>query len=105
MLWPAMLVLGAQAALTPAVIRNVDEILTSDDYATRADGTAKRGLTVIEVLVDPAGKPQTCGVASASGSKERDLRACAEAVLRGKYTPAADEHRLPVFGILRLRVL
>jgi protein TonB len=105
MLWPAMLVLGAQAALTPAAIRNEDDFLTSDDYVTRAAGTNRSGLTVVEVLVDPAGKPQTCGVASASGSKDLDLRACAAAVLRGKYTPAADEHRLPMFGILRMRVL
>lgn len=104
MIWLAMLVLGEQAQLTPVTVRNESELLTSDDYVTRAAGLGKSGFTVVEVLVDAAGKPQTCGVAAKSGSKDLDLKACAAAVLRGKYTPAADENGLPMYGIHRLRV-
>lgn len=104
MIWLAMLMLGEQAALTPVTVRNDAELLTSDDYVTRATGLGKSGFTVVEVLVDATGKPQTCGVAATSGSKDLDLRACAAAVLRGKYTPAADENGLPMYGVHRLRV-
>lgn len=100
----AMLMLEAQAALTSATILNQNELLSPEDYVTRAAGLEKSGLTVVEVLVDPTGKPQTCGVASSSGSKDLDLKACAAAVLRGKFTPAADENSQPMHGILRLRV-
>ena len=104
MIWLAMLVLGEQAPLTPVAVRNESELLTSDDYVTRAAGLGKSGYTVVEVLVDATGKPQTCGVAATSGSKDLDVRACAAAVLRGKYTPAADEKGLPMYGVHRLRV-
>ena len=104
MIWLAMLVLGEQAPLTPVAVRNESELLTSDDYVTRAAGLGKSGYTVVEVLVDATGKPQTCGVAATSGSKDLDVRACAAAVLRGKYMPAADEKGLPMYGVHRLRV-
>ena len=104
MIWLAMLVLGEQAPLTPVTVRNESELLTSDDYVTRAAGLGKSGFTVVEVLVDATGKPQTCGVAATSGSKDLDLKACAAAVLRGKYTPAADENGVPMYGVHRLRV-
>ncbi|WP_341207619.1 TonB family protein [uncultured Sphingomonas sp.] len=105
MIWMAMLVLEeTQIALVPATITNQSELLSPEDYVTRAAGLEKSGLTVVEVLVDPTGKPQTCGVASSSGSKDLDLKACAAAVLRGKYTPATDENKRPLYGILRLRV-
>jgi TonB family protein len=99
-----MVMLEAQAALTSATILNQNELLSPEDYVTRAAGLEKSGLTVVEVLVDPTGKPQTCGVASSSGSKDLDLKACAAAVLRGKFTPAADENNEKMHGILRLRV-
>lgn len=98
MIWLAMLVLGEQTQLTPVTVRNESELLTSDDYVTRAAGLGKSGYTVVEVLVDAAGNPQTCGVAATSGSKDLDLKACAAAALRGKYTPAADENGLPMFA-------
>jgi protein TonB len=104
MIWLAMLVLGEQAPLTPVTVRNESELLTSDDYVTRAAGLGKSGYTVVEILVDATGKPLTCGVAGTSGSKDLDLRACAAAMLRGKYTPAADENGLSMYGVLRLRV-
>jgi TonB family protein len=104
MIWLAMLVLGGQTQLTPVTVRNGSELLTSDDYVTRAAGLGKSGFTVVEVLVDAAGKPQTCGVAATSGSKDLDLKACAAAVLRGKYTPAADENGVAMYGVHRLRV-
>jgi TonB family protein len=104
MFWLTMLLLGEQAALTPAIIRNANELLTSDDYVARAVGTDKSGLTLVEILIDPTGKPQTCGVAATNGSKDLDLKACAAAVLRGKYTPAADENGLPMYGVYRLKV-
>jgi len=104
MIWLAMLMLGEQAALTPVAASNAGDLLTSDDYETRALGLGKNGFTVVEVLVDAAGKPQTCGVAATSGSKDLDVKACAAAVLRGKYTPAADENGLPMHGVYRLRV-
>ncbi|RYG98661.1 MAG: TonB family protein [Alphaproteobacteria bacterium] len=104
MIWLAMLVLGQQAPLTPVTVRNESELLTSDDYVTRAAGLGKSGYTVVEVFVDATGKPQTCGVAATSGSRDLDLKACAAAVLRGKYTPAADENGVAMYGIHRLRV-
>lgn len=104
MIWLAMLVLGEQAALTPVAVSNAGEMLTSDDYETRPAGLGKSGFTVVEVLVDATGKPQTCGVAATSGSNDLDLKACAAAVLRGKYTPAADENGLPMHGVYRMRV-
>ncbi|MDV3456960.1 TonB family protein [Sphingomonas sp. HF-S4] len=100
----ALLVLGERAPLTPVTVRNESELLTSDDYVTRAAGLGKSGYTVVEVFVDATGKPHTCGVAGTSGSKDLDLRACAAAVRRGKYTPAADENGVPVHGVLRLRI-
>jgi TonB family protein len=104
MIWLAMLMLGEQTLLTPATIRNENDLLTSDDYVARAAGTGKSGYTVVEVLVDPSGKPQTCGVAATSGSKDLDVKACAAAVLRGKYTPAADQNGLPMHGVYQLRI-
>lgn len=56
MIWLAMLVLGEQASLTPVTVRNESELLTSDDYVTRAAGLGKSGYTVVEVLVDAIGK-------------------------------------------------
>lgn len=103
MIWLAMLMLGQQA-LTPVTVSNERELLTSDDYVMRAAGLGKSGYTVVDVLVDATGKPQTCGVAATSGSEDLDLKACAAAVLRGKYTPAADENGLPMYGVHQLRV-
>lgn len=104
MIWLAMLLLGEQGQLRPVTVLNESELLTSDDYVTRAAGLGKSGYTVVEVLVDATGKPLTCGVAATSGSKDLDVKACAAAVLRGKYTPAADENGMAMYGVHRLRV-
>lgn len=104
MFWLVMLVLGGQGTLTPVIVRNASEMLTSDDYVSRAVGTGKSGYTVVEILIDPTGKPQTCGVVSTSGSKDLDLKACAAGVLRGKYAPATDETGSPMYGVYRMRV-
>lgn len=104
MIWLAMLALGEVAPLTLVTMQNESELLTPDDYVRRAAGMEKSGMTVVEVLIDEAGKPQTCGVSATSGSEDLDLKACAAAVLRGKYTPAADEDGLPMHGVYRLRV-
>jgi TonB family protein len=104
MFWLVMLVLGGQGTLTPVIVRNASEMLTSDDYVSRAAGTGKSGFTVVEILIDPTGKPQTCGLVSTSGSKDLDLKACAAGVLRGKYAPATDETGSPMYGVYRMRV-
>ncbi len=52
MFWLVMLVLGGQGTLTPVIVRNPSEMLTSDDYVARAAGTGKSGYTVVEILID-----------------------------------------------------
>jgi TonB family protein len=104
MMWLAMILMEALTPLTPATVINETALLTSEDYDPRAVGMEKSGFTVVEVFVDATGKPQTCGVAATSGSEDLDVKACAAAVLRGKYRPAADENGVPMNGVYRLRV-
>lgn len=104
MIWLALLLSEGQPGLTPFTLRNGGEVLTSDDYVTRAAGTGKSGVIVVEILIDPTRKPQSCGLAATSGSSDLDLRACAAGMARGKYTPATDENGVPMYGVVRLRV-
>ena len=102
MIWLALLMAGEQA-ITPVGARDPDRWLSTEDYPLRAGGTGKSGLSGVDVFVDPAGKPQTCTVAVSSGSEDLDVQACAAAIRRGSYTPAAEAGR-PMHGVYRLQV-
>jgi TonB family protein len=104
MIWLALLGVGGQATMTPVGARNVDTWLSSEDYPLRANAIGESGLSSVDVLVDPVGKPLACTVVVPSGSEDLDVQACAAAIRRGSFTPAADETRRPMHGVYNLRV-
>jgi TonB family protein len=104
MIWLTLLAAGEQATFAPVGVRNVGSLLSSDDYPFRANGTGKSGLSGVDILVDPGGKPLTCSVVVSSGSEDLDVHACAAAIRRGSFTPAVDETGRPMHGVYRLQV-
>lgn len=106
MIWLFLLAADAQVkTFAPATARNVSEWLSSDDYLLRAAGTEKSGVTEADILIDPAGKAQTCAVAVSSGSSDLDVRTCAAAIQRGRFTPAMDADGRPTYGVYRFRAI
>lgn len=101
-----LLAVAAQAqTFTPVAARNASEWLSSDDYLLRAVGMEKSGVTEADVLIDPKGNAQTCAVAVSSGSSDLDVRTCAAAVQRGRFTPASDAAGRPMYGVYRFRAV
>jgi len=106
LIWLALLAADASAqTFTPAAARNASEWLSSDDYLLRAAGTDKTGVTQVDILIDPTGKAQTCTVMGSSGSSDLDVRTCAAAIQRGRFTPAMDAAGRPTYGIYRFRAV
>lgn len=106
MIWLLLFAADAPAqTFTPATARNASEWLSSDDYLLRAVGTEKTGVTQVDILIDPVGKALTCGVAGSSGSSDLDVRTCAAAIQRGRFSPAMDDAGRPTYGIYRFRAV
>ena len=78
--------------------------LKLDDYPTWAFAREWEGVTAMELLVAPDGKPASCTVIQSSGLKMLDHRACSVAKARARFSPALGSDGRPVYGSYRSRI-
>ena len=67
---------------------NVGVVFTSNDYPVAAMRAEATGVSVVSVIIDPAGRPLSCSVTKSSGVPSLDKASCALPMARGKFTPS-----------------
>ena len=93
-------VAGGPAVQAPAPLA---EESPSPRYPVDAMRRGEAGTVVLQVAVDPEGRPVSIDVSSRSGSRELD-RAAVEAVSRWRFEPARDAAGNPVAGNLSVPI-
>lgn len=93
-------VAGSPAVQAPAPLA---EQSPSPRYPIEAMRRGDAGTVVLQVAVDPEGRPVSIDVSQRSGSRELD-RAAVEAVSRWRFEPARDAAGNPVAGTLSVPI-
>ena len=93
-------VAGGAAVQAPAPLAGESP---SPRYPVDAMRRGEAGTVVLQVAVDPEGRPVSIDVSSRSGSRELD-RAAVEAVSRWRFEPARDAAGNPVAGNLSVPI-
>jgi TonB family protein len=75
-----------------------------DDYPMDAVRFETEGMSEVELLVAPDGKPVSCAISHSSGEKTLDRRACFVAMKRARFNPARDKALQPVYGTFRSQI-
>ena len=96
----------AMAAIkTPASIKNVMSLFTTNDYPREALGRREQGISAIRYIVGVDGRVRDCHVTASSGSSSLDAKTCEIHMNRARYEPArtATGETVPSVVFTRMR--
>lgn len=87
-----------------AVLLNLDQVVSSDDYPPQASMADEQGTAAILVKVDEAGRVADCTIEQSSGSATLDTQTCRLFWLHARFTPARDEAGKPVVSVYSRKI-
>jgi TonB family protein len=93
------------AIKTPASIKNVMSLFSTDDYPGEALRRGEQGISAIRYIVEADGRVRDCHVTVSSGSSSLDAKTCEIHVTRARYEPArtATGEAVPSIVFTRMR--
>jgi TonB family protein len=83
-------------ASPPAPSEPLNKVFSPDDYPAVAQRADEMGRIKVRVAVDANGKPTSCTLSRASGSKSLDEATCRILMKRTQYVPARDAQGHPL---------
>jgi len=81
------------AASKPAIMKWTSG---DDDYPKSAFVHHQEGTTLFSVTVGTDGRARDCMITKSSGSADLDEATCKAVLKRARFTPATDEHGMPI---------
>ena len=86
------------AALTPT---SLAPLISVQDYPQYALDHHEEGSVATQLIVDPAGRVDSCKVIISSGFADLDATTCRLLTSRARFNPAVAENGTPIYGLYR----
>lgn len=89
------------AALAPAPLAAPQALISIQDYPQYALDHGEEGSVATQLVVDPAGRVDSCKVVISSGFADLDATTCRLLTSRARFSPARGQDGRPIYGLYR----